>query len=143
LVDGNAETLLVSSGGGNFLKGGGEFNKLGGGGDVSEKEDYGSHFVGCDKVFDIFAGLMTVEANNKELLSVSKNIFPHYYGTGASISSCGLKCPVTGRMRRDFDKSAARQTAGQKEETKTDATPDAIQDRKLLFKNSTSRIGLT
>jgi hypothetical protein len=78
--------------GSNFLKGGGEFNKLGGIGDISEKEDYGSHFVRCDEGFDVFAGLMTVE----ELLSVSKKIFPYYDDMRAPISSRDLKHPVTG-----------------------------------------------
>lgn len=86
----------MSSGGGNLLKGGGEFNKLCGVGDVSEKEDYGSHFVGCDEGLDIFACFVTMEANNKELLPVSKNTFPHYDNTRASISPGGVNPPITG-----------------------------------------------
>jgi hypothetical protein len=86
LVDGYEETLPVSSGSGNLLERGGELGELGGGRDVPEKENHSSYSVGCDEGLDIFACFVTMEADNKELLPVSKNTFPHYDNTRASIS---------------------------------------------------------
>lgn len=56
----------------NLLQWIGELKKLRSGLDISLKQDYGAHFVGCNKGFDVIIYYMTIEANDKELLILAQ-----------------------------------------------------------------------